>query len=252
MTDRKRFSLVFREHKYDPEKKAAFTDALFDEVAPMYDRFHLGAMSFFRDRHWKRWMVEQLPRELPDGPIVDLATGTGSVAFLLAEAYPEREIIGIDINREMLDRAIAQNPYTNVRFEQCDLFEMNYPAGSVACFTGGYALRNAPDLDALLEAMHQQLAPGGVAAFLEFSRPASPVGSTITLLLLRFWTGFWSLVLHGNLKVLHYIPQSLAAFPNRVVLRHTFAERGLRPVCQKSMLFGLLHVGSFVRDQESA
>ena len=86
MSGRSRFTLAFREHQDDPAKKAAFTKALFDEVAPVYDRFHLGMVSLVRDAHWKRWLLRRVPGYLPDGTLVDLATGTGSIAFLLADS----------------------------------------------------------------------------------------------------------------------------------------------------------------------
>ena len=79
--------------------------------------------------------------------------------------------------------------------------------------TGAYALRNAPDLRRALEEVRRILAPGGVAAFLDFARPSAPALAALQHRLLSTLCGFWGLVLHGNPEIHgRYIAASLAPY----------------------------------------
>ncbi len=113
----------------DPTRKRAYNRRLFTVVAPRYDLV-TRILSFGRDRAWKRYLVANLPaagmsrgrddtpsvsgsvREsrtpaAPEKPLVlDLACGTGDLTFALAQRYPHAEVVGLDLNPEML--AIAR------------------------------------------------------------------------------------------------------------------------------------------------
>lgn len=107
---------------------------------------------------------------------------------------------------------------------------------------GSYALRNAPDLDKALSEVRRILRPGGVAAFLDFSRPSPAWLQLAEYWLLKAWGGFWGLMLLGNPEVYAYIAESLAAFPDRAQLRERVSNRGLMPVQQRRFYFGVLQM----------
>jgi demethylmenaquinone methyltransferase/2-methoxy-6-polyprenyl-1,4-benzoquinol methylase len=113
--------------------------------------------------------------------------------------------------------------------------------------TGGYALRNAPDLDRAFAEIVRLLRPGGHAAFLDFSISPHPVARAITLALLRFWGGLWGLLLHGNPRVYAYIADSLAVYPDRLALRQQAARHGLGVLRSRAFFFGMLEVIVFTR-----
>src|SRR5476649_2477333 len=74
--------------------------SMFDRIAPDYDRFNAWA-SLGLDQHWRRTLL----RRIPDGArVLDIATGTGDVAFLAADAG--HAVVGIDFSERML--AIAR------------------------------------------------------------------------------------------------------------------------------------------------
>jgi demethylmenaquinone methyltransferase/2-methoxy-6-polyprenyl-1,4-benzoquinol methylase len=232
------FDLRFTDHADDPSKKALFTRVLFDEIAHVYDRFALGPISFFQEAGWKRWLVANLP-PLPPGAIVDLATGTGVLAFMLAERFPEREVIGVDISERMLAEAARKDPERRVSFRKMDLAAMDFAEESVALFTGGYALRNTPDLPALLSAVHRLLRPGGIAAFLDFSKPANLLHRGLNMAGLRIWLSFWSLLLHRNLRIYNYIPASLGPFPDHRALARLMETSGFEILRRRRFLAGM-------------
>lgn len=218
-------NLDLRENMADPVRKRRLNERIFTIVAPRYDRINK-VLSFGRDPAWKRLMVSALPAA--DAPVcVDLACGTGDVLFLLAGRFPAGRVVGIDLTAPMLERARARNRFSNVEFRQGDMADTGLPDESVDIVTGGYALRNAAELAAALREIRRILKPGGVAAFLEFSKPPAGLRQRLQLGLLRFWGGLWGRVLHGDPDVYAYIAESLASFPDRIALGRTLEREGL-------------------------
>jgi demethylmenaquinone methyltransferase/2-methoxy-6-polyprenyl-1,4-benzoquinol methylase len=237
------FSLKIRDHLDDPAAKRRYNEALFEEVAPRYD-FVTKALSLGRDGAWKREMVDALPA-LPGPVCVDLACGTGDVAFLLAEKFPDGDIVATDLTPAMLDLARQRAPCANVRFVQCDMSATGLPGASADIVTGSYALRNAPDLRVALSEIHRILKPGGTAAFLDFSKPSAYFGQRVTHALLKAWGGFWGLLLHGTPEVYAYIAESLRHFPDRDELRKLLTELGFTSIQSRRFYFGIVELICF-------
>ena len=95
-----RFSQKSRDWLDTPAHKRAFNAAHFAAAAARYDVATI-AMSFGRDRGWKRRLVAELPL-LQRPCCLDLACGTGDLSRLLADRYPHGRIIGLDLTREMV------------------------------------------------------------------------------------------------------------------------------------------------------
>lgn len=232
-----RFTLKIGDHLKTPEKKKYYNEKVFAEIAPRYD-FITRALSFWRDKYWKRDLIAALPAcETP--LCVDLACGTGDITFLLAAKYPQGHIVGLDITEPMLELARGRNTFPNVRFVNQDMGRLDFAAGSVDMITGGYALRNAPDLEVAVEAIRRVLKPGGVAAFLDFSKPNARLPQRVEYWILKLWTGFWGTLLHRNHEVYSYIAESLREFPDRVRLRDIFQGKGFTVMSSRSYFFGI-------------
>lgn len=233
-----RFNLRAREHLDSPDRKRAFNALLFREVAPRYDLI-TRLLSFGRDAAWKRQMMARLPDEQP-ARCADLACGTGDLTRALAARYPDAQIIGIDLTPEMLDRARRLTAQPRIEYRQGDMNELPLPDASVDVITGGYALRNAPDLDTALREIRRVLRPGGVFAFLDFSKSPHRPAERIGYALLKLWGGFWGLVLHGHPDVYGYIAESLRAYPDRFALRTRLVSAGLQPHAHRIYMGGLV------------
>ncbi|MCX6995654.1 MAG: class I SAM-dependent methyltransferase [Kiritimatiellaeota bacterium] len=155
----------------EPDQKRRLTHGLFTGIAPEYDRI-TPLLSLGRDRSWKRALIRALP-DFAQPCCLDLACGTGDLAFLLARRYPAGHILGLDLTEKMLELARQRNDCPNVSFACADMAHTSQAAASMDIVTGGYALRNASDIATALDEIARILKPGGVAAFLDFSKPAS-------------------------------------------------------------------------------
>lgn len=229
-----------------PEAKREYNEVLFGEVARRYDLV-TRALSLGRDQAWKRALLAALPSAdaTPGGraPMcVDLACGTGDVAFALARRYPRGTICGIDLTPEMLAIARAKNRFPNVSLELGDMHHLPFASASVDIVTGSYALRNAPALTVALQEIHRVLRPGGTAAFLDFSKSPHWLWQRLTYGVLYAWGAFWGLLLHRQPAVYAYIAKSLWHFPDRLSLRRQLTQLGFTELSSRQFYFGTLEM----------
>ncbi len=227
-----------------PEKKRQFNQQHFSVAAKRYD-LATRAMSLGRDRSWKKQLIATLPQGGTPN-CLDLATGSGDLAFLLAQAYPTGKVIGLDLTTEMLQLAKERNNYHHLDFICADMAITGMAAGSFDIITGSYALRNAADLGAILNEIQRLLKPGGHAAFLDFSKPVSLAAQKGQFLLLKSWCGLWGLLLHGDPGIHAYIADSLKQFPDRNNLHLLIGESGLDLIASRRFYAGMLEL-SLVR-----
>jgi demethylmenaquinone methyltransferase/2-methoxy-6-polyprenyl-1,4-benzoquinol methylase len=230
--------LKLRDYLTTPDKKLELNKELFDEIAAEYDRV-TPPLSFGRDRAWKSDLIGALP-PLTGPRCLDIACGTGDLCELLAAKYSDADIVGLDLAEAMLKIARARVPGPRVTFRAGDMCRMEFPDGTFDIVTGGYALRNAPDLKQALAEIRRVLKPGGTAAFLDFSKPPSKSFQTLEDLALRFWGGLFGLLLHGNPEVYSYIAASLRQFPDRATFHQLLKESGFTGVDSRTFFFGVM------------
>ena len=228
-----------------PEKKRAYARRIFDTIASEYDAVSR-ILSFGRDRKWKRILVGALRTRMGHvTTAVDFACGTGDITLLLSQKFPQGRIVGADMSPPMLAKARHRLTVGNIRFALADMDASPFRTASADIVTGGYALRNAPDLARFLREVHRILRPGGVGAFLDFSRPASPLLHALNYHLLYGWGCFWGLALHRKPRVYGYIAESLEVFPHRKDLERLIRSAGFDSVATRTFFLGTIAIVSF-------
>jgi demethylmenaquinone methyltransferase/2-methoxy-6-polyprenyl-1,4-benzoquinol methylase len=240
MAPTRRFSLKIKDYLHTPDSKRTFNEQHFSAAASRYD-FATRAMSLGRDAAWKRALVAALP-DLSAPLCVDLACGTGDIAFLLAAKYPQGQVLGIDLTKPMLALALARNRRNRVAFICGDMADTGLTDGCADIITGSYAVRNAPELRQAFHEIHRILKPSGVVALLDFSKPPNRYWQRLQYAILKYWCGFWGLILHGSHEVHAYIAASLQAFPDREQLRTIIDESDFVVSSSKRLYFGMLEL----------
>ena len=163
----------FGYEEVSPEEKTERVGAVFSSVAKKYDVMN-DAMSLGMHRLWKDKFVRRVkPRS--GETILDMAGGTGDIAFRLARAGAEVTVS--DINQDMLDvgieRAIERG------FDQlvwsCQNAEvLSFPDRFFDAYTIAFGIRNVTRIDAALAEAHRVLKHGGRFFCLEFSTTQWP------------------------------------------------------------------------------
>jgi demethylmenaquinone methyltransferase/2-methoxy-6-polyprenyl-1,4-benzoquinol methylase len=238
-------------HLADPALKQAFVTPMFDVIAPKYDEF-TRRFSFGMDVRWKRELIADAVEALPPaGTALDVACGTGDLAFALAARRPRARILGIDASQQMIAQAEKRGRAAEIygmspSFRVGDLTKLELPDASVDLVTGGYALRNVPDWHAGLRELARVLRPGGRLVTLDFYRPEQVVWRTLYLGYLRVAGDLVGLRWHGRAVIYGYIARSIRDFVSWRSYSAALTECGFRDVRVRTHLMGgvALHVAT--------
>ena len=241
MTEPSLRGLDVRAHLADPERKQAFVTPMFDIIAPRYDDF-TRVFSFGMDARWKGAMLAALAGRVPAGATaIDIACGTGDLAFAVQRLAPGVQSRGIDASSRMIvaaqARAAAAGPGAPT-FDVGDMSAIPARDGSAHLITGGYALRNAPDWRAAIAECARVLAPGGVLATLDFYRPAGAMWRTLFLAYLRVAGEIVGRAWHGHGIVYGYIAPSIAHFTTVGEFEGELASQGFSLEARATHLLG--------------
>jgi len=229
-------------HLADPALKQRFVTPMFDIIAPRYDRF-TRVFSFGMDRRWKAELTSWMAMAIgPRARVLDLACGTGDLAFAAGARATEGDVLGVDASPVMIElalrRASKEAPRGNVRFTVGDISTLDVPSGSIDAITAGYALRNVPDYARTVAEIARVLKPGGVVTTLDFYRPESVVWRRLFLGYLSVAGNAIGWLWHRQPVVYGYIAPSIDHFVSWQRFSRTLAEHGLEVESVRTKLLG--------------
>ena len=206
------------EHLADPALKQRFVTPMFDIIAPRYDQF-TRLFSFGMDRGWKAELLDDAVAAAPaEAVVVDLACGTGDLAFAIAERVAGARVSGVDASPRMIEgakarrRARAGGAAGRVAFRIGDMTRLDVPDASVDILTAGYGFRNVPDFRVALAEAARVLQPGGRLLTLDFYRPRSAFWRVLFLGYLRVAGDLVGWLWHREPVVYGYIARSIDSF----------------------------------------
>ena len=235
-------ALDLEAHLRDPARKQSFVTPMFDVIAPRYDDF-TRLFSFGMDARWKREAIAAAVAPWPDADVayqpevrsaVDLAAGTGDIAFGLLRARPTLSVTAIDASPRMIEAANArlQTRDRDVAARVCtvvgDMTAIALADASADLVTSGYGVRNVPDATQAIQEMRRVLRRGGRLVLLDFYRPESRLWRTLFLQYLSVAgnaVGWWW---HRDPVVYGYISRSIAHFMSWQACAALLEQHGFR------------------------
>jgi demethylmenaquinone methyltransferase/2-methoxy-6-polyprenyl-1,4-benzoquinol methylase len=157
-------------------EQRAFIQRLFTSIAPRYDWFNRLA-SCGLDQRWRR---EALVRGgiRPGQRILDVCSGTGDLAILVAQCQDGHEaVVGLDMNREMLRYAQRKSAAQRLAIDwlEADAERLPFLSESFDRVMIGFSTRNLSDLTQGLREMVRVLRPTGRLIILETGYPRHPL-----------------------------------------------------------------------------
>jgi demethylmenaquinone methyltransferase / 2-methoxy-6-polyprenyl-1,4-benzoquinol methylase len=220
--------------------------AMFDAIADRYDLLNR-VISLGVDRGWRRRTVDALALP-PESTVLDLATGTGDLAFAIAERHTDVEIIGVDPSPRML--AIARRKGETlglggrVAWREGTAETLELEDGSVDAVTMAFGIRNVRDRPRALREMARVTKPGGRVAILELSEPKSGALASVARLYIHRIVPRVGAAISGA-REYRYLERSIAAFPPPEEFVATMSAAGLLHVTATPLTFGVccLYVG---------
>jgi demethylmenaquinone methyltransferase/2-methoxy-6-polyprenyl-1,4-benzoquinol methylase len=229
-------------------EKAKRVREVFDSVAGNYDLMN-DLMSGGVHRLWKNTLVDVLnPR--PGERFLDVAGGTGDVAFRIVRRQGERPDVSVcDINAAMLavarDRAVDRGLLKGLTWTTGDAENLPFPDRSFDGYTIAFGLRNVTDIDKALSEAHRVLRPGGRFYCLEFSKVTSaPIGRVYDAYSSRALP-FFGRIVARDAESYRYLYESIRRFPPQRELARRMRAVGFANVAWRDMTLGVvaLHSG---------
>ncbi len=223
-----------------PECKDLQITTMFNRIAPKYDRLNR-VLSLGLDQIWRKRLVEMTMVSQPNC-VLDLATGTGDVAFQLVK-NAKTKVIAIDPSAEMLRRAnekLEKNPYKKgLSFQLGNAHALAFDDNSFDAITVSFGVRNFEYLELGLKECLRVLKPSGRLVVLEFTRPNIPFlkwGYRFYSSVLLTRIGGW---LSGDRDAYKYLNESALQFPERDAFLKISEECGFKPIHFKTLNFGI-------------
>jgi len=163
----------FGYEEVSPEEKTRRVGAVFSNVAKKYDVMN-DAMSGGMHRLWKDKFVRRVKPQ-PGEAILDMAGGTGDIAFRMAD---KGAVVTVsDINQDMLDvgleRAVERG-FDDLVWSCQNAEALTFPDRFFDAYTIAFGIRNVTRIDLALTEAHRVLGRGGRFFCLEFSTTEWP------------------------------------------------------------------------------
>lgn len=234
-----------------PRPRSEYVGRMFGAIADRYDLMNR-VMTFGMDQRWRR-EAAALANLQPGNTALDVATGTGDLAFELAHhVIPGGSIVGIDFTREMLDRARekARTRGLPVQFELADALSLPYPEARFDAATCGFGLRNFDDRLRALSEMTRVIRSGGRVVILELTPPKNELARQY---MNEVVPRLGQLIAQAR-EAYTYLPESAEEFPDPDSLGRMMQRAGLRSVRYRLLNFGTiaLHWGTKPEHLKSA
>ncbi|WP_245598024.1 ubiquinone/menaquinone biosynthesis methyltransferase [Haloglycomyces albus] len=211
-------------------KAAPRVAAMFDRVAPKYDRTNTITFAG-QDKRWRRLTREALSLR-PGERCLDLGAGTGvSTAELAASGA---DVIGVDISIGMM----REHGNRDVPLVAADATALPFADDSFDAVTGMFFIRNSNDPHAILREAYRVLKPGGRLVFLETSTPVNKVTKLGHRVFVKHLLPWASKIVSSDPEAYKYLAETTLEWPDQNSFAQWIIAAGYRKVAWRNLAGG--------------
>ena len=229
------------------EEKAGLVHGVFSSVASKYDVMN-DAMSMGIHRLWKDAMMDWLaPRA--DQRLLDVAGGTGDIAFRFLKRAPGAQAVVLDMTEDMLiagrTRAEADQLAASLDWVAGDAMALPFPDNVFDVYTISFGIRNVTRIPDALSEAYRVLRPGGRLMVLEFSQlPNAGMQKIYDLYSFNVIPKMGKLIA-GDAESYQYLVESIRKFPDQETFAGMIRAAGFDVVKYRNLTMGIaaLHSG---------
>ncbi len=212
---------------------------MFDNISGNYD-FMNRLMTFGIDVKWRKKVVKMVAETKPR-KILDIATGTGDFAIMLAEIKPDK-IVGLDISQGMLEvgkKKVAEKDLDHlIEMVLGDSENLPFEDDSFDAVTVGFGVRNFENLDKGLQEINRVLRPGGIFVVLETSQPEKFPFKQGYKFYSKYIIPFLGRLFSKDKNAYEYLPESAESFPYGQAFNNILKKNQFKSVQNYPLMFG--------------
>ena len=233
-------SKIIKPYKNSALGKKAQVAKMFDAISKNYDGLNR-VISLGIDVTWRKKVVEIVGKNNPK-QILDIATGTGDLALMMAALDPEK-IIGLDISKGML--AIGKQKIAKVNLSDKiemvvgDSEEMPFDDNSFDAITVSFGVRNFANLDKGIKEIARVLKPTGVLVILETSNPTKFPFKQGYKLYTHLFLPIIGKLFSKDKVAYSYLSESANSFPFGEAFNNILQKNGFKSTEDKPVTFGV-------------
>jgi demethylmenaquinone methyltransferase/2-methoxy-6-polyprenyl-1,4-benzoquinol methylase len=224
------------------KERAAYVQNMFGRIAGRYNLMNR-LMTFGQDMRWRRFVVRQGNLK-PGDKLLDLATGTGDIAFEALKAVSNIQAVGADFSTPMMRVGMGLPLGDRVGWTAADALNLPFPDETFNAVTSGYLARNVIDIPRMFEEQLRVLKPGGRIVVLDSSPPKDNFFLPFIEIHLRYVIPTLGRLIAGKsgADAYQYLPASTQAFKSPEELADLMRAAGIRNVQFRTFLFGTMAV----------
>ena len=219
------------------------TGEMFDAIAGRYDLLNR-ILSLGQDQYWRRRAMARLELRAGDH-VLDLATGTGDLALLMAKTHPDIRVEGVDPSANMIAlgrKKRDQTPFaTRIEFHIGDGQALGHQDDTFDGAVVSFGIRNFPDRLKGLQEMARVTKPGRHVVVLELSEPRQGLMALGARTYIHHIVPRIGSLLSGQ-KEYTYLQKSIQAFPSAQEFLELMRRAGLDKVSATPLSFGAVNL----------
>jgi len=213
---------------------------MFGRIAGRYDLMNR-LMTFGQDRRWRRFVVQQAPLR-PGDWLLDIATGTGDIAFEARQQVAKLCIIAADFTLPMMHVGQQRQGADALAWQAADTLALPYADQTFDAVTSGYLFRNVKDIPGALREQLRVLKPGGRLVTLDTTPPPHTLLRPFIQFHLKFVIPTLGRLISGDTAAYQYLPESTLGFKTAEELAALMRAAGLVDVQYKHFMFSTMAV----------
>ena len=227
----------------DGKARSDYVQSMFDRIAGRYDLINR-LITGGQDMKWRRFVAATAA--LPaTGKLLDIATGTGDIAFEALKQSPEAGVVAADFALGMMQVGKRRRPSgERVLWTGADALRLPYRTESFDAVVSGYLMRNVIDIPQALAEQLRVLKPGGRMVILDTAPPTNNLLKPLIMIHLRYGIPLVGRVVGGKSAedAYRYLPESTQAFKTPAELARLVTAAGFRDVQFKLFMFSTMAV----------
>jgi demethylmenaquinone methyltransferase/2-methoxy-6-polyprenyl-1,4-benzoquinol methylase len=222
------------------QERAAYVQNMFDQIAGRYNLMNR-LMTGGQDGRWREFVVRQARLRSGDA-MLDLATGTGDIAFEALRQVPGVTAVGGDFSLGMMTVGQQLELGDRVGWSGADALNLPYRDESFDAVTAGYLMRNVIDIPRAFAEQKRVLRPGGRLVLLDTAPPPRNLLRPFVIAYLKYGIPLLGRLVSGNSDAYTYLPESTQRFKTPDELAALMREAGFENVAYKTFMFGTMAV----------